>query len=415
MILDENNQAILLLSAHFSASKRGEPTPLTPTEYGRFSTWLHENQYQPRDLFSRFETVSQGWVDPKKKITAERLNYLLGRGTAMALALEKWNSAGIWIMTRAEADYPERLKAKLGQDAPAVLFGVGNKKLLNAGGLAIVGSRTITDADRSYTKEVAQRASNDAMNVVSGGAKGVDETAMLGALEIEGTALGILANGLMTAALSGKWRAYLKSKQLCLASTYYPEAAFHVGNAMGRNKYIYCLADYGLVVRTDKGEGGTWAGATEALKKQLAPVFVNRESSATGNVALIELGAVPLGRPTEGVAPSDDWLKEALRADERHDAPLASRDAEPVALEQSMSFFDYFVEQLTARLSGSRAITLKELKELHPDLAAKQITDWLGRAVEEGLIERSGKAHRYTLRDGKVEQQQLFDSGEGES
>ena len=332
----------------------------------------------------------------------------------MGLALEKWNSAGIWIMTRADADYPERLKAKLGKDAPAVLFGVGNKNLLEAGGIAIVGSRSITDSDRAYAQQVAQSASNEGMNVVSGGAKGVDETAMLGALAVEGTALGVLADSLLKAALSGKWRPFLKGGQLCLLSTYYPEAAFHVGSAMGRNKYIYCLADYGLVVRTDKNKGGTWAGATEALKKQLAPVFVNPESDAVGNAALIELGAVPLRIPATGTTPSPDWLKLVFRRKPSDDTRSDTRDVDPLANEQPNSFFDYFVEQLTRRLSITRAITLKELKDHHPDLAPKQITDWLERAVTEGLIERSGKAHRYTPRRRKVEQQGLFDSGDGE-
>ena len=61
---------------------------------------------------------------------------------------------------------------------------------------------------------------------MSGGARGVDETAMLASLEAEGTALGVLANDLLKAAISGKWRKYLKINQLVLVSTYYPEAHF---------------------------------------------------------------------------------------------------------------------------------------------------------------------------------------------
>ena len=94
------------------------------------------------------------------------------------------------------------------------------------------------------------------MNVVSGGARGVDATAMLAALEIDGTATGVLANGLLSAALSGEWRRYVKKNDLCLVSTNSPEAPFQVGLAMGRNKYIYCLADYALIVRSEKEKGG---------------------------------------------------------------------------------------------------------------------------------------------------------------
>ena len=132
--MDENKQAILLLSAQFTAAGKGAPTPLTALEYGRFAAWMREAGYQPMDLFHRFDELMKQWQDPKRKVTAERLQYLLGRGMAMAVAIEKWQSAGIWILTRADAEYPRRLKKCLSEAAPPVLFGVGDKRLLNAGG-----------------------------------------------------------------------------------------------------------------------------------------------------------------------------------------------------------------------------------------------------------------------------------------
>lgn len=47
---------------------------------------------------------------------------------------------------------------------------------------------------------------------------------------------------------------------------------FSVGNAMGRNKIIYGLSRCTIVVATDDGTGGTWAGATEALKNHYGRV-----------------------------------------------------------------------------------------------------------------------------------------------
>ena len=43
---------------------------------------------------------------------------------------------------------------------------------------------------------------------------------------------------------------------------------------MGRNRLIYTLADHAIVVASDVEKGGTWAGATEALKAEWLPVFV---------------------------------------------------------------------------------------------------------------------------------------------
>ena len=45
-MIDETKQAVILLSTYFSSQKKGDPTPLTPTEYGRFAQWLNENQFQ---------------------------------------------------------------------------------------------------------------------------------------------------------------------------------------------------------------------------------------------------------------------------------------------------------------------------------------------------------------------------------
>jgi predicted Rossmann fold nucleotide-binding protein DprA/Smf involved in DNA uptake len=64
---------------------------------------------------------------------------------------------------------------------------------------------------------------------------------------------------------------------------------------MGRNKLIYGLTDFAVVVSSDFQSGGTWAGAVEALKAGWCPVFA-RDGAAVpqGNKELIKLGAVPL-------------------------------------------------------------------------------------------------------------------------
>ncbi|HIK62474.1 MAG TPA: DNA-processing protein DprA [Flavobacteriales bacterium] len=290
MNYDKNTQAIILLSCHFSKAKKDDPNPLTPTEFGRFSLWLFKNKYQPSDLFDKFETVGSKWNDPKNKITTDRLKYLLGRGLAMSLALEKWESAGIWVIIRKSPQYPKKLKEHLKENAPALLFGVGNKELLNSGGLAIVGSRSINDVDNKFTQEIAKKMALDGFNIISGGARGVDETSMLSALDAEGNAIGVLSNGLLSAAVSGKWRKYIKNNQLLLISIFYPDAGFNVGNAMARNKYIYCMSDAALVVHSGT-KGGTWTGALENLKKEYSLLWVKKTNDVeAGNKKIVEQG-----------------------------------------------------------------------------------------------------------------------------
>lgn len=74
-----------------------------------------------------------------------------------------------------------------------------------------------------------------------------------------------------------------------------PSATFSVGNAMGRNKIIYGLSRCTIVVASDHETGGTWAGATEALKNGYGRVasWIGPGGGA-GISALVRSGAAEL-------------------------------------------------------------------------------------------------------------------------
>ena len=84
----------------------------------------------------------------------------------------------------------------------------------------------------------------------------------------------------------------LLDSQLVLLTPYAPTAGFSVGAAMGRNKVIYGLADFAVVVSSDFQTGGTWAGAGESLKARWCPVFAREGANVPkGNRELLKLGA----------------------------------------------------------------------------------------------------------------------------
>ncbi len=290
MSISPNTQAILLLTSHFSKMKGGPRKPLTPKEWGRFALWLKEKSLTPEQLMTgRLDELLNGWSD--RSITLERVKNLMERGAALALVMEKWLRAGLWVMTRSDPEYPMRLKQRLRTDSPAILFGCGNRTLLNGGGLAVIGSRNTTDKELAYSRELGALAAGNGYSIVSGGARGVDEASMLGALEAQGTVIGVLADSLLRACSSVKYRNYLMAHNLVLISTFYPEAGFNAGHAMQRNKYIYCLSDAALVVQSGT-KGGTWSGALENLKKQWAPLWVKQTNDkSAGNSAIVKAGA----------------------------------------------------------------------------------------------------------------------------
>ncbi len=228
--LTEDSKVILLLCGRFGNSpKKDLPGPLTTREYNIIVKWLKENELRPGDMLTPVgrERLQQA-VD--FQLDLARVKALLERGTTLALAIEKWLNKGLWILTRSDGNYPKILLDRLKQSAPPILFGAGNIELLSRGGLAIVGSRNFDPEAKTFTSAVARAAAHDDMQIISGGARGVDQEAMLSALQKMGTVIGVLSDGLQKAIVAGKYRHALRDKRLVLVSPYQPEARFTVGD-----------------------------------------------------------------------------------------------------------------------------------------------------------------------------------------
>jgi predicted Rossmann fold nucleotide-binding protein DprA/Smf involved in DNA uptake len=304
---DPQAQAVLLLTVQLPKAAAGDPRPLSTTEWGRFALWLRERRLAPEALLGGDPAaLLDDAVDPA--VTGERLRALLGRGAALGLALERWQRAGLWVLIRSDAQYPERLKKRLKTDAPAVLFGCGNRDLLQQGGIAVVGSRDAGDDDLAFTARLAGQVTAQGASIVSGGARGVDETAMLAALEAGGTVIGVLADSLLRSATSAKYRRGLMGNALALVSPFHPEAPFDTGNAMARNRVIYCLADAAVVIASSRDKGGTWHGAVETLRHGWVPVWIKPSpDEGSGNTELVRRGGRWLPPGDEGLRGLRGW------------------------------------------------------------------------------------------------------------
>ncbi len=291
--LSQNTQVALMLTAPLVAG-RGETNTdlLTPGEFNRLSARLRETRNTPGDLLGPEDNQLGGkYADI---IDEARVARLLGRGFLLSQAVERWQARTIWVLAREDDRYPSRLKDRLAQNAPAVLYGCGDATILEAGGLAVVGSRDVNDELVEYTENVGRRAAQAQRPVISGGARGIDQAAMRGALQEDGRVVGVLADSLERVALTRENRDVLMDGRLVLISAFDPSAGFNVGQAMQRNKYIYALSDAALVVSSDYGKGGTWSGAIEQLDKlKLVPVYVRHcEDNGKGIEALVQKGAL---------------------------------------------------------------------------------------------------------------------------
>jgi predicted Rossmann fold nucleotide-binding protein DprA/Smf involved in DNA uptake len=417
MNLSENTQAVLLLTSHFTKSVHDAVKPLTPTEWGRFAAWLKEQELSPTQLLNGNVADSLAtWQD--SKIPLSRLQALLARGHALALAMEKWQRAGIWVLTRSDAAYPKRLKLRLKNDAPPFLFGTGNPQLLNNGGVAVVGSRTVSEENLQYADALSVKAALAGVNIVSGGAKGIDEAAMSGALSIDGSVIGVLADSLLKTATAQKWRNGLLNNNLVLVSPFYPEAGFNIGNAMARNKYIYCLSDAAVIVHSGK-TGGTWSGALECLKKAWIPVWVRpTQDSEAGNAELVKQGArwcagvieaceinslFAYSQNTESVA---DNVCSVENTPKYKDVKIMEKPLETKTSDNSESsggFYQIFLQELKRVCSGN-AKSIDEISDCMK-LHKSQVRDWLEQAQNEGTIKKLNKPSRYQWNESSADKQ----------
>lgn len=300
--LSANTKAILLLTAPLIVEPRKgyeRAGLLTPGEYTRLAAYLRERGRQPADLLGSDADELIGDVHPM--IDKDRLKHLLGRGFLLSQAGERWQTRAVWVLSRADDAYPQRLKARLRKDSPSLLYGCGDRDILNSGGLAVVGSRNVNDSLMEYASGIGRLAAKAGRTVVSGAARGVDQAAMRAALEAGGGVTGVLADSLERAAMNREHRNFLLDGKLALVSPYDPNAGFNAGHAMGRNKLIYALADAALVVNSDMNKGGTWAGAREQLDKlHLVPVYVRSTGEESkGLAALRNKGALPWPNPAD--------------------------------------------------------------------------------------------------------------------
>jgi DNA processing protein len=333
--LSPNAMAILLLTAPLIAGRREAAFELlTLSEYNRLARLLREEQRQPSDLIG---PDSREVIDLcAAVIDRARLESLLGRGFLLSQAVDRWSARALWVVSRADPTYPRRLKVRLREEAPPVLYGCGEAALMETGGLAVVGSRKVEDELIAYSENVGRVAAAARHTLISGGARGVDQAAMHGALRAGGAVVGVLADSLERAALARDHREPLMNGRLVLVSPYDPAAGFNVGHAMSRNKLIYAMADAAVVVNSDFEKGGTWAGAIEQLDRlRFVPVFVrNGPDAGKGNSALLRRGARPWPDPQDGAGLSETLASIAgtMAAESRQETIPFTLTAEPPAL-----------------------------------------------------------------------------------
>ncbi len=410
--LSVDTQAVLLLCSSLGQRGNGGAKPLSPAQYSTLVRWLRERSMRPADLLT-VEGRERLRELHLPEVSRELIEPLLDRGAALAIMVERWMNLGLWVLSRSDPAYPIRYKHYLGQSSPALLYGVGEPALMNAGGLAIIGSRDASEEDLEFSRRVAVSCAREGVAVISGAAKGVDSEAMMAAVDSGGRSVGVLAEGLARAAVAARYHDAIVDGRLSLISPYEPEARWFAYAAMERNKLVYGLAEAALVVASSANEGGTWAGASEALRHGRITVYVKATGSlAPGNAKLLKMGAKPLPpEPWEGIRELLAHPSSAQGLLEFEPAPKVSEPVaaklEPPAPELTASPEPALSQSPTPESTDAYSLVLPTLLGIlrepqgehsvadHLGVVPAQAKSWLKRALEEGRVRKLKKPVRY--------------------
>ena len=291
MKFSDNSMSAVLLCSYMGINNDDAYKPLTLKEWNELLDSVLEHGQQPSVVmdpsqsFLRETDCSQAYI--------ERIKRLMSRAGTVAFQLDELEGKGIDIVTQFDADYPVLMKRRLKKKTPPVLFYSGDIGLAKKIGIGVAGSRNVDAEGVDFARKLVEKAAAERLVVYSGGAKGVDSIAEKAAVESGSAAISFVADSLISKIRKKEILDAIVNRKCLLLSDVRPDVGFSAARAMNRNRYIYASSYGTFVVASDYNKGGTWAGATEAMKNEWTKVLVWNHGGYEGNRRLIEKGAVP--------------------------------------------------------------------------------------------------------------------------
>lgn len=417
--LSKDSLAIILLCSNLAINNKIDKVkPFTTIEWSKLAKIiLNSSIERPANLFN----LSKSELKEKLLIQeseCERITALLSKSGQLAFELNLLNDMGINIMTRADKIFPKVLKEKLKDKCPPVIYYCGDISILKDELIGVVGSRNIDSYGLEFTKNIGKKIVQEGYSLVSGGAKGCDSVSQEEVILNGGRVVSFIADSMINKIKKKDIREAIMNKKLLLMSAINPKSGFTVYYAMDRNKYIYCLSKTTVVVSSDYNKGGTWAGATENIKNNWVPVIVRYEENIPkGNKELIKLGAMKMETdkleiPFKNYKMQHNELEQPYYegdllslVNNKVDNEVEKNNKEEVSLnrnedeqkQKSNNEINYDVYEIILdkiKESLKVELSLNEFKEKF-NVNKKQASDWLNRAIKDGVVKKLHKPERY--------------------
>ncbi len=212
---------------------------------------------------------------------ARRILILLEDQALLDYYCQRGKKQDCYPLSRISEGYPARLTAALGPECPGCLWHKGDLDLLELPAVSLVGSRDLSPENRAFACEVGRQAALQGYVLISGNARGADQTAQNACLEAGGKVISVVADSLAEHSP--------KENVLYLSEEDY-DAPFSAQRALSRNRCIHSLGQITFVAQCGYQMGGTWDGTVKNLRFGWSPVFVFADGSPAHGL-LSEMGA----------------------------------------------------------------------------------------------------------------------------
>ncbi len=212
--------------------------------------------------------------------------------------------------------YPFRNRSGAGGMKPDMFWFRGNIRLLDKRLVGFSGSRDCSDEGLSATRDCARQVVEKGMVVVSGGARGVDRTAHLTALEHGGGTIFVIPQGIGTFRLTQDYASCFDPERVLILSMFSPGNVWSITSAFLRNRLIVSLSD-SVIIAESNDTGGTIYTGRYALDHTKRKIYIVRYNDmvtkAKGNKILLDKGGGELLYLAKAKSVDlDDFFKEVI-------------------------------------------------------------------------------------------------------
>lgn len=312
---NDESYAAILLSSVIRPDRDELAEPLSSEEWHDLRKKAREKNMRVSDLIGMDMSALMIKVGLKEE-EAYRVYLLLNRMLPMSICLEKFAMRGIEVTTYAQSEYPEKLRTRLGDSAPAAIYVSGRTEIFKQDAIAVIGAVKPRGNAKSEVASFVRLAVENGYVIVTDATAGLSQIARDEAIALGGRVIEVLSGEMSEHVETPAITAAIARGEDCVISVEHPDKPCAALSALARNKIVYALCQSAFVFGVERNSGAVWTGACEAVKKRWCPrVYAWDTKLYPDNEELIKRGATGFYAvtPQSFSAMREAWLGDASK------------------------------------------------------------------------------------------------------